>query len=228
MSLKSLIVNKLGFADPDNKNFKYLYNLSFDLHSFFDLNLERKELLKLIQPFTHVNYLRLKSLWDIAERLAKQSVNGDFVETGVWKGGTAGILSYISRKYGYKNKTYFFDSFQGMPIPIEADGEEAIKLTGKIRADDDHIKELLFNKLKINTHQVKIVKGWFRDTLPKYKNVIRKIALLRLDADWYESTASALDNLYPLVIPGGYVIIDDYYYWDGCRKAVDEFIRKKG
>ncbi|HUP59862.1 MAG TPA: TylF/MycF/NovP-related O-methyltransferase [Thermoanaerobaculia bacterium] len=76
--------------------------------------------------------------------------------------------------------------------------------------------------------RVEIRKGWFQDTLPSAKHEIGSIAVLRLDGDWYESTRVCLDNLYDLVAPGGYVIIDDYNYWEGCKRAVDEFLAARG
>ena len=72
-----------------------------------------------------------------------------------------------------------------------------------------------------------IKKGWFQDTLPRAKSEIGKVAILRLDGDWYESTKCCLDNLYENVSPGGYVIIDDYGYWEGCRQALDEFLHAR-
>ena len=63
--------------------------------------------------------------------------------------------------------------------------------------------------------------------MPQVKSAIGPIAILRLDADWYESTKCALENLYDNVVSGGYIVIDDYMYWEGCRKAVDEFLAKK-
>ena len=74
-------------------------------------------------------------------------------------------------------------------------------------------------------NQYEIVKGWFEKTLPNFRPS-RPIAILRLDADWYDSTMQCLDNLYPFITKGGVIIIDDYYTWDGCRKAVYDFLSK--
>ncbi|MEW6558372.1 MAG: TylF/MycF/NovP-related O-methyltransferase, partial [Elusimicrobiota bacterium] len=70
-------------------------------------------------------------------------------------------------------------------------------------------------------------KGWFQETLPKAKSRIENIAILRVDCDWYESVRCCLDNLYDNLITGGYLIIDDYGHWEGCKKAVDEFLEKR-
>lgn len=234
MSIKSYLSQKIGFTDVDS-NFQNIYNLGFEAQRLIDSNRERKTVLETIKPYTHVNYQRLKFLWNVAEKVAGSGIPGAFVETGVWRGGCAGILSYISKKYDYNNGLYFFDSFEGLPQPTSKDGKDAktfavgktegkLKSINKVQAEENYIKELLFNKLGIDTLKVNIVRGWFQDTLPVYKNVIGDIAILRLDGDWYESTKVALENLYGLVRPGGYVIIDDYYFWDGCKRAVEEFI----
>lgn len=82
----------------------------------------------------------------------------------------------------------------------------------------------IFKYIKEN---IVISKGWFQDTLPKDKEKIGKIALLRLDGDWYESTKCCLENLYDNVIIGGYIVLDDYGYWEGAKKALDEFFIKR-
>ena len=87
--------------------------------------------------------------------------------------------------------------------------------------------EEIFSRLKINKEIYHVKKGWFQQTLPLIKKEIGTIAILRIDADWYESTKVCLDNLYDKVIGGGYIIIDDYGYWEGCKKAVDDFIRER-
>ena len=125
------------------------------------------------------------------------------------------IYLNISKKYHYPNTLYFFDSFEGLPQPSIKDGRDAkifangeskgdLKSINKVKAEEGYIKELLFEKLEIDPTKVYIIKGWFQDTLAKNKNKIGKIAILRLDGDWYESTKVALENLYDLVVPGGY------------------------
>ena len=235
MSLKSYLFIKSGLSDADYR-FEKIIKLSFDIQRLFDTNGERRSFLKKIRGFTHVNYQRLKVLWDLANEYAKNKKPGAFVEAGVWRGGCAGILSHISKKYGYKNRLFFFDSFEGLPQPSSKDGKNAeifadknnkgvLRSIKKLIAEDIYIKSLLFDILKIDKSKVKIVKGWFQKTLPKYKKITGPIGILRLDGDWYESTKVCLENLYDLVLPGGYIIIDDYYFWDGCKKAVDEFVK---
>lgn len=92
---------------------------------------------------------------------------------------------------------------------------------------EEKVRELLFKKLKLDNKVIHLVKGWFNDTLPIHKNDIGKIALLHLDCDWYESVKICLEELYDSVIEGGFIFIDDYGHWRGCKKAVDEFIKER-
>jgi O-methyltransferase len=121
------------------------------------------------------------------------------------------------------------DSFEGMPVPNAAD-----KLISS-RSDFSDRRYLTvsleqvrnnFARFGLLDEQVRFLKGWFRDTLPNVP--IERLALLRLDGDLYESTRDALINLYEKVSPGGYVIVDDYNSWEGCRAAVDEFREQRG
>jgi len=89
------------------------------------------------------------------------------------------------------------------------------------------VRELFDRKLGIVDVAVHFHKGWFKETIPQQKEKIGKIALLRLDGDWYESTQICLEQLYDNVVSGGFVVLDDYGYWDGCRKAVDEFFAQR-
>jgi hypothetical protein len=126
-----------------------------------------------------------------------------------------------------------------VPEPTEKDGTEAktladekasgsLKPIGHFVGPMESVREVLFGKVGIDEQQVRLRKGWFQKTLPLAKSEVGAIALLRLDGDWYESTMVCLENLYDNVVPGGYVVIDDYGRWEGCRKAVDEFLAKRG
>lgn len=160
----------------------------------------------------------------------QQSVKGDVVECGVWRGGMIAGIAHLLRD----NRTfYLFDSFEGLPEVTERDGSEAKKWqenkTGdtyfnNCKAEMDFAKQAM--QLAGTTNYV-IEKGWFNDTLPAF-NKTSSIAILRLDGDWYESTMCCLTYLYPKVVPGGIIIIDDYYTWDGCTRAVHDYLSKHG
>ncbi|MCA9390608.1 class I SAM-dependent methyltransferase, partial [candidate division WWE3 bacterium] len=213
MSLKSSLALRIGLKDTDSFFLK-LYAFSFEIQRLLDRDTERRQTLKLIRPYTHVNYARLTFLWDAVQDCIENKKEGAFVETGVWRGGCAGIMAYLSKKYQYPNDLYFFDSFEGLPQPSEKDGRDAIMFAGnqkdgtlksinKVVSDEQYLEKLFDQVLEIDTQHVHIHKGWFQDTLPKMHVKIGKIALLRLDGDWYESTKVALEYLYPHVIPGG-------------------------
>jgi hypothetical protein len=121
-----------------------------------------------------------------------------------------------------------------LPEPTLEDGKIAkdyasdkaegnLKTIDKCVAPLKDVEEVFFNILKLDKKNIVISKGWFQDTLPKDREKIGKIAILRLDGDWYESTKCCLENLYDNVIIGGYIILDDYGHWEGAKKALDEF-----
>jgi hypothetical protein len=188
-----------------------------------------------ISQYTMSGYRRFSNIYDLSEMVEKESISGAFVECGVWKGGCAATMAYIARKYNSDRKIWLFDSFEGLPKPSEKDGIAAKSRmtmnvkeeTRKCIASVKDIEEIFFKKLKIERKKVLIRKGWFQNVLPNVKDEIGAIAILRIDADWYESTKSCFDNLYDNVVPGGYVVIDDYGHWEGCRKAVDEFLESR-
>ncbi|GAL67635.1 TylF/MycF/NovP-related O-methyltransferase [Jejuia pallidilutea] len=154
-------------------------------------------------------------------------VDGCIVECGVWRGGMiAGIYEYSQKK----RKCILFDSFEGLPDAKLNDGDAA--KTWQIDNDgkglDNCKAEIHFAEkamaLSGSKHH-KIVKGWFDKTIPSTK-ISESIAILRLDGDWYDSTMVCLENLYPLVAENGLIIIDDYYAWDGCSRAVHDYLSK--
>jgi hypothetical protein len=151
--------------------------------------------------------------------------NGDVVECGVWRGG---MIAGMAEVLGNTRTYHLFDSFEGLPPAKEIDGRSAIEWQknkdGIYYFDNCTAKESyatqLFQKLNV---KYTINKGWFEQTLPNY-NYLNHIDILRLDADWYESTLICLQYLYPKVRKGGIIIIDDYYAWDGCSKAVHDYL----
>jgi len=174
-------------------------------------------------PFTKIGKKRLSNLYELCLDVNKRGIEGDFVECGIYTGGASTLMAIHA--HDEDRKTWMFDSFEGMPAPTKEDGDKASNWTGKTAAGIHWIKSLLW-EYDIPKNKVEIIKGWFKDTVPIAK--IDKIAILRLDGDWYESTKVCLDSLYDKVALGGYIIIDDYGHWEGCQKAVDEFIEKRG
>jgi O-methyltransferase len=185
-------------------------------------------ILEFVRPFTMLTPERLESLLNLSTRLVKDRVSGAFVECGTCQGGSAAILAYVAKQEGWKRDLYLFDSFQGHPIstsPGAPDRDEVAKWAGKLVASEEDVKAALRSVESYVPEHVNIVPGWFQESLSKVN--IPQIALLHLDADWYDSILVCLQALYDKVVPGGYLQIDDYYFYDGCRLAVDQFLSNR-
>ncbi len=153
-------------------------------------------------------------------------MNGCIVECGVWRGG---MIAAIADILGSHRKYYLFDSFEGLPQAKDIDGEAAIKWQqdtksplyfANCRAEVKYAEDAM--RLS-NAMHYQLIKWWFSETLQGFKPE-EPIAVLRIDGDWYDSTMECLNNLYKYVTKGGLIIIDDYYAWDGCSKAVHDFL----
>jgi O-methyltransferase len=180
-----------------------------------------------VRPNTLLSYPRLSALFDLATDVERKRIPGSLVECGVWNGGSAGIMAVAVED---SRDVWLFDSWEGLPEPGEID----TSVTGIRREKGwdlgsiDNVKRLFFHKLSVDQSRVHVVKGWFEETLPVHRRKVGAIALLHLDGDWYASIKRCLEELYDQVSPGGYVAIDDYGYWKGCKQAVDEFITTRG
>lgn len=160
-------------------------------------------------------------------RLAQGAVHlpGDIVECGVWRGG---MIAGIAEVIGRGRKYYLFDSFEGMPEAKEIDGAAARNWQADTESPeyfDNCRAEIGFatEAMKMTGVDFECVKGWFENTIPSF-DAIGAISPLRLDADWYESTKVCLDHLYPKVVDGGLILIDDYHTWSGCSRAVHDYL----
>jgi O-methyltransferase len=201
-----------------------------------DFDKETVDTYKRVKPFTMTTPERIASLVNAVNYLVKNDIQGDFVECGVWRGGSTMAAIDTLLKNGDKSREiYLFDTYEGMSEPTDVDkivtGTGADHLMETTDRGDptsvwcySAIEEVQRNvgTLKYPSEKIHFVKGKVEDTIPQ--TLPGKIALLRLDTDFYESTAHELKHLYPLLVPGGVIIIDDYGHWEGARKAVDEYI----
>jgi hypothetical protein len=175
------------------------------------------------RPFTMIPEEQYVENLRLVRRVA--NVRGCVVECGTWRGGMiAGIADVLGSSRGY----YLFDSFEGLPAAEEVDGDAALRWQSN-KLDPTYYDNCTASEAEARSamsmsaaSQYEIVKGWFSETLPK-TNWPEPIAILRMDADWYESTMCILNNLSASIIPGGMIIVDDYHTWEGCTKAVNEF-----
>jgi O-methyltransferase len=180
-------------------------------------------LLRTVRPFTMVPVPRLRTLWRLANRASADGIAGAFVECGSCNGGTGAILAHVAARES--RVVWLFDSFEGLPEPRPEDGERAKAWVGECLGQEEMVREVL-SRVGARSERVKIVKGWFDKTLGPADT--GPIALLHLDADWYESTMTILNTFYDRVVPGGYLVFDDYGHWPGCRRALDEFLAGRG
>jgi O-methyltransferase len=175
--------------------------------------------------YTMTGQKRLDALQSCIEEILDADVEGDFIETVVWRGGSAIFMRAILSAHNVTNRVVWCaDSFEGMPAPKEVDrGIEWFSDFSDrtyMCVSLEQVKKN-FARFQLLDDQVRFLKGWFCDTLPNAP--VERLAMLRMDGDLYESTRDALFNLYHKISHGGYVIVDDYYSWKGCRTAVDEF-----
>jgi hypothetical protein len=166
---------------------------------------------------------RLRTLYRLAKRAIADGVKGAFVECGTCNGGSGGVLAHVAARD--RRPVWLFDSFEGLPEPAPEDGDSAIGWKGGCLGKQAMVSEVL-QRVDARIDDVHIVKGWFQDTLTSAPT--GPIAVLHLDGDWYESTRQILDALYDRIDPRGFLAVDDYGHWPGCRRAVDEFFRERG
>ena len=184
-----------------------------------------------MMPYSLVGSSGLSATYDIARSVENENLEGAFVECGVARGGSAALMALVAAQAGNHRGIWLFDSFEGLPEPTSndfAEGSTGIHVRplpkGSCLGMYEEVEGLLFSKLRLDRNDIKLVKGWFQDTLPVYCGKIGAISVLRIDGDWYESTKCCLDNLYDNVVKGGYVIVDDYGSCYGAQKATDELL----
>ena len=193
-----------------------------------------------IEPYTVTSIERVSALLDSVKYVINNKIEGDFVECGVWKGGSCMLMSKeLIEQNDLNRKIWLYDTFDGMTQPTDADIEAETGIKGKALLSNvektteklnmwaySPIEEVRKNMKETNypVDNIKYIKGKVEDTLKS--NIPNKIALLRLDTDWYESTKIELEVLYPLITKGGVLIIDDYGHFEGAKRAVDDYFQK--
>jgi hypothetical protein len=166
--------------------------------------------------------------WSVKD-VIDRGIPGAIVECGTYRCGALAFMARVVKESGKARGVWGFDTFTGIPAPGEHDGAKSAGrgFSGDLLATLDDARATL-GLAKVNPDSVNLVQGLFQDTLHATRDKIGPIAVLRLDGDWYESTKVCLDQLYDQVQPGGWIIIDDYGHWEGCRIAVDEFLAARG
>jgi O-methyltransferase len=194
------------------------------------------QLFRAVEPFTMTSPERIFALLRAVDYLVENKIPGDFVECGVWRGGSAMAMALQLLSHCVSDRVlHLYDTYAGMNAPTEAD----VSLKGDPAADEfqrmmtssdtstwcyspiDDVKKNVMST-KYPERNVHFIQGKVEDTIPGH--IPETIALLRLDTDWYESTKHEMNHLFPRLVPGGVLIIDDYGHWEGARRAVDEYL----
>jgi O-methyltransferase len=180
-------------------------------------------------PYAHtmIGRKRLENLRDCATQVIENQIPGDFIETGVWRGGSTIFMRAILKANDVTDRcVWVADSFEGLPAPNEdlypADKGDLHHTIGELSVTLDTVRDN-FRRYGLLDDQVKFLKGWFKDTLPTAP--IENLSLVRLDGDMYESTMDAITNLYPKLSVGGFLIVDDYCI-ETCKKAITDYRRE--
>ena len=177
------------------------------------------------QAHTMIGESRLHNLRTLCEDLIARDVPGDFIETGVWRGGACILMRSVLAAYGdLSRRVWVCDSFEGLPPPdpvnYPQDAGDKHVTYSQLAISLEQVKSN-FAKYGLLDERVQFLKGWFKDTLPNAP--ISHLSLLRVDGDMYQSTMEALEALYPKLSIGGYTIIDDLGAVPACMQAVSDF-----
>ena len=204
----------------------YLDKRSYSIIKRIPLDLTARNLGKdwpQLLGYTMIGHKRLDNLQFCIEDVLQKNIPGDFIETGAWRGGATIFMRAVLKSNNVVDRcVWVADSFEGLPKPKNKGDGYDLSAVAHLKVSLDEVQEN-FRNFDLLDDQVKFLKGWFSDTLPSAG--IEKIAILRLDGDMYSSTMDALVNLYPKVCKGGYIIIDDFYSWESCRNAVNDYIK---
>ncbi|MDR2971150.1 MAG: TylF/MycF family methyltransferase [Bacteroidales bacterium] len=204
-----------------------------------DMDKEFAPLYNLCHPYTMTSVRAMYALYEAVKYVIKYKIEGDFIECGVWKGGSAMLMAAtLDSLKCYDRKIYLYDTFEGMSEPSDADeninGEKAMKKYSRLKINEktnlwcfSPLEEVKQNFEQINypKENIVFVKGKVEDTIVGFPH--KAISILRLDTDWYESTYHELIHLYPCLVSNGILIIDDYGAWKGAASAVDQYFKEQ-
>jgi O-methyltransferase len=205
--------------------------------ALFDLDEEAQQTIIRVKDQTMMDPEKLYAFIAAVRYVCKHDIRGDIVECGVWRGGAIMAAALTLNQLGSTGRRfYLYDTFAGMPRPGQRDRPLAEKLDtlayfeGRRTGDDssdwccasvDVVRQNLAT-VAYDQDKFVLIEGKVEDTLPR--TLPGPIAILHLDTDWYESTRHQVEHLMPLMVPGGVLIVDDYFYWSGNRDAVDEYL----
>lgn len=212
-------------------------------HIIPEIKKDEQALIETAMKYSMTNPERMWAIIQAMKIIARNKIDGDLVETGVWRGGNLLLFSKMSDKLGLQKKIWAYDTYEGMSEPTEkdisykgTDSRDLLAKHPKILDGDSHniwcyaSLDDVRNNLKRHMDdigRINFVQGKVEETLLNKENIPNKIALLRIDTDWYESTKIGLEVLFPRLVPGGILILDDYGHWKGAKNATDEYFKGK-
>ncbi len=162
----------------------------------------------------------LKKLYVLGRDVVARNVIGDFVECGVWNGGSAAAIGCALRNTG--RHIWLYDSFEGLPAPALVDGAFAVNYAGQCIGREESVRQAI-SIAQVAEGSFTICKGWFADT---FRSPLPEVvSFLHIDADWYDSVKLSLETFYDRVSEGGIIVLDDFGHWEGCREAFYDFIQ---
>jgi O-methyltransferase len=178
------------------------------------------EIVEFVRPYTMTSPERIRAMCNAVRHVCRESLPGDIVECGVWRGGSMMAAALTLIEEGELRTLRLFDTFSGMTAPGEKDGDTNDLQSGALAVGVEEVSRNLSLTGYPRDH-IRMVAGPVEETLPSQEP--NQIAVLRLDTDWYASTLHELRHLYPRLSVGGVLIVDDYGHWRGARQAVDEY-----
>lgn len=168
-------------------------------------------IMKQVKPYTMVSRKRMQNLWRLLQRVEREGVEGDFVELGVARGGTAAMIATVARGSRIERYVWLYDAFENLSSPCATYSE---------------VWQTMFSTFHFNIEKVHLVSGFFADVVPARPS--RPISFLHIDASGAEAVRDALYPLFPLVTPHGWIVFDNYGADSGCRTVVDGFLMEHG
>lgn len=171
-------------------------------------------------PYTQAHPTRQQNLLRLAGLVQEAGIPGDIVECGVLDGGTAALMAWATRDTPQR-KIHLFDAWRGLPRPSSQDGDAAAGWAGQVVGSPLRVRAVM-RRLGIAESRLVFHEGWFADTFPRAE--IDRIALLHIDPDFYDPVKLCLETWEPKLSPGGFIQLDDYAVFIGCRRAADEYL----
>jgi len=209
-----------------------------DLKFPFDYDEPAKNIIRAVKPFTMTSPEKLNALIYAVRHVVRHEIPGDIVECGVWRGGSMlAVAKTLIEAGDTERDLHLYDTYEGMSEPTEhdrrQDGRSAAEMLGAAErsapiwayASLEDVQETMRTS-GYPAERIHYYKGKVEDTIPA--DIPDRISVLRLDTDWYESTRHELTHLWPRLVPGGVLLIDDYGWWEGARRAVDEWLAETG